>query len=247
MINKAVEDCQVMLVVIGDEWLNAVNNTGKRSIDKDDDFVRTEIEAALYRNISVIPVLVGDQSMPEADSLPETIRRLAFRSAAWVRPDPDFHSDMDRLHERLSEFMRTDSRKLWKSIGIFLLFALLLLSFAFIVYPKVKEESDWKLVQQNLTVEALEEFTNKLPNSKHKGVAVFMIDSLNMESSWKFVQQDLTVEALEEFTNKFPNSKHKDIAVFMIDSLNLDSAWIRVLDVGTSGCFEGFSCEISKE
>ena len=58
------------------------------------------IEAGLQRNIVVIPLLVIRASMPNATQLPTTLAELAFYDRTQIRPDPDFHKDMDRLiHE----------------------------------------------------------------------------------------------------------------------------------------------------
>ena len=46
-----------------------------------DDFVRLEIEAALTRNVRVIPALVDGAEMPNADELPDTIVKLVRRQA----------------------------------------------------------------------------------------------------------------------------------------------------------------------
>lgn len=85
----------LMLVIIGPNWLDRTN---KRRLHDPDDFVRFEIETALKRNIPVIPVLVGRRErLPQARHLPASLHDLVFRNAVQVRPDPDFHPDMDRL------------------------------------------------------------------------------------------------------------------------------------------------------
>jgi TIR domain len=59
-INNAVESCAVLLALIGDGWVEMTNEAGQRRLDDPEDFVRLEIEAALARNVRVIPVLVGE-------------------------------------------------------------------------------------------------------------------------------------------------------------------------------------------
>jgi hypothetical protein len=59
--------------------------------------VRLEVEAALQRKIPVIPLLIGSAAMPDAEQLPPSLRDLSFRNGRQIRPDPDFHRDMDRL------------------------------------------------------------------------------------------------------------------------------------------------------
>jgi hypothetical protein len=41
--------------------------------------------------------------MPTPEELPEAIREIAFRNGTNVRPDPDFHNDMDRLIAAIGE------------------------------------------------------------------------------------------------------------------------------------------------
>jgi hypothetical protein len=60
--------------VIGRQWLTATDNAGRRRLDSPRDFVRIEIEAALQRDIPVIPLLVQGASMPDEDNLPPSIQ-----------------------------------------------------------------------------------------------------------------------------------------------------------------------------
>jgi hypothetical protein len=96
-LTEQVGQCDVLLALIGDGWLAATDPNGGRRIDNPSDFVRFEIESALRRKIPVIPVLVGRNPMPLEGDLPEPLRALAKRQKLDVRPDPDFHHDVDRL------------------------------------------------------------------------------------------------------------------------------------------------------
>jgi len=58
MITRAVGSCDVLLALIGDQWLTITDEDGRRRVDDPNDFVRVEIEAALTRNVRVIPILV---------------------------------------------------------------------------------------------------------------------------------------------------------------------------------------------
>ncbi len=97
VIRKAVEDCQVLLAVIGPTWLNIATEDGNRQLDDPGDFVRLEIETALKRDIPVIPILVGKAAMPEVNQLPDSLQPLVFRNGLEVRSGPDFHRDVDTL------------------------------------------------------------------------------------------------------------------------------------------------------
>ena len=54
----------------------------------------------------MIPVLVGGATIPTQESLPAPLQRLAFRNALYVRADPDFHNDIERLCRDLSRFLK---------------------------------------------------------------------------------------------------------------------------------------------
>lgn len=103
-LEKAVAKCRIFLVVIGNQWLEAGDSLGNNRLEDPRDFVRIELEAALHRNIPVIPLLVRGGSMPAEEKLPPSLRTLVYRNAISIRPDPDFHRDMDRLIEAISDY-----------------------------------------------------------------------------------------------------------------------------------------------
>jgi hypothetical protein len=96
-VGDVVGRCNLLLAVVGDQWLKASDQGGARRIDDPKDLVRIEIEAALQRKIPVVPVLVQGASVPEEDQLPPSLARLSYRNGIKIRSDPDFHRDMDRL------------------------------------------------------------------------------------------------------------------------------------------------------
>ena len=68
-----------------------------RRIDDPTDFVRIEIEAALQRQIPIVPVLVGEARMPMENDLPEPLRPLVFRNAAELRSGRDMNHHVELL------------------------------------------------------------------------------------------------------------------------------------------------------
>ena len=96
VIEQAVGCCEVLVVVIGREWLDLKDATGRRRLDNPNDFVRMEIGAALERHIRVIPVLVEGASMPRPEDLPPDIVKLTRRNAIELS-DGRWASDVDRL------------------------------------------------------------------------------------------------------------------------------------------------------
>lgn len=96
VINHAVGTCEVLIVVIGRDWLFLTDATGQRRLDNPSDFVRLEIAAALQRNIRIIPVLVEGASMPRMEDLPPDLASLTRRNAIELS-DARFTFDVDRL------------------------------------------------------------------------------------------------------------------------------------------------------
>jgi Tol biopolymer transport system component len=96
-LSGIVGECGVVLAIIGPSWLDVRNKDAQRRLDDPDDFVRIELEAALARDIPVVPVLVGHAPIPGASELPASLAPMAFRQSIEVRPDPDFHNDATRL------------------------------------------------------------------------------------------------------------------------------------------------------
>jgi tetratricopeptide (TPR) repeat protein len=85
-ITGAVASCDVLLALIGPDWLTITDENGQRRLDKPDDYVRIEIETALKRKIRVIPILVDPARMPHANQLPPTLAPLARRNAVEINP-----------------------------------------------------------------------------------------------------------------------------------------------------------------
>lgn len=106
-LDEQVAKCDVFLAVIGRDWMKAKGRKGKSRLEDPGDFVRIEIESALKRQIPVIPVLVQGASIPPAERLPVSIQDLSYRNGIVVRPDPDFHKDMDRLIVHLKQPARS--------------------------------------------------------------------------------------------------------------------------------------------
>jgi hypothetical protein len=75
------QQCDVLISIIGKNWLDARDAHGARRLDNPEDFVRIEIESALQQDKRVIPVLVGQAQMPSADQLPDTMKPFARRNA----------------------------------------------------------------------------------------------------------------------------------------------------------------------
>ena len=94
-IQRALNQCEVLLVVIGKCWLDAPAGKAPR-INDPEDFVRREIAAALARDIRVIPLLLDGARMPTAADLPAPLKALARRNALEVS-NSSFQADTEHL------------------------------------------------------------------------------------------------------------------------------------------------------
>jgi hypothetical protein len=107
-IQNALNKCNVLLVVIGKNWLYMEGADGKRRLDDPDDFVRLEIATALERGVQVVPVLFDDTPMPKAEELPENLRTLVRRQ--FIEIDPKrFDDDVRKLAEALKKILPGES------------------------------------------------------------------------------------------------------------------------------------------
>lgn len=95
-----VGDCDALVAIIGEEWLSTTNEAAERRLDDPHDFVRIEIEAALQRDIRVIPVLINGARMPRANDLPDSLKPLVRRQAIEIS-HTRFDSDSERLTRAL--------------------------------------------------------------------------------------------------------------------------------------------------
>jgi hypothetical protein len=97
-IREALQDCAILLVLIGPGWVTCSDELGRRRLDRPEDWVRTEIATALRRSIPVFPVVLGDAPFPPGgDSLPEEIAPLARRQLSRLRTESWSHDVAELL------------------------------------------------------------------------------------------------------------------------------------------------------
>lgn len=103
-IAETVAACDVLLAVIGKKWLGAKEN-GERRIDREDDWVRLEVAAALNQQKWVIPCLVGGAKMPRKEDLPPDLAKLVMRHGVTLSPN-GLRRDAEDLIEILRNWRR---------------------------------------------------------------------------------------------------------------------------------------------
>jgi len=107
-LQQQLEVCDLMLVVIGPTWVSVRDaQTGEPRLDNPNDVVRQEVQISLRREIPVIPLLVRGAEMPREEDLPFRLKPLADKAATTIRPDPNFHSDVDELIVRIRQTLNS--------------------------------------------------------------------------------------------------------------------------------------------
>lgn len=121
VLRQSLDECRVLIVLIGPNWLNARDENGALRLANEDDFVRLEVQSALQRDMEIIPVLVDRASMPKPEGLPPALASLAGRQAIEIS-DTRFHQDVDRLLEVLDDLAekRSGGAKKWVKPSILL-------------------------------------------------------------------------------------------------------------------------------
>jgi exosome complex RNA-binding protein Rrp4 len=117
-ISKSIEQCSMLVAIIGDIWLDVKNKKGERRLDLANDYLRVEIETALKKDIPVIPVLVKNGTMPEEEDLPDALKQLVYRNAISIPEEPFFHNGVDLLIKEIAKtFSPSDPVKQSNSMG----------------------------------------------------------------------------------------------------------------------------------
>jgi hypothetical protein len=128
-IERALDRSRVMIVLIGENWLDASAKAGAwasvfpwarflpwakpaRRLDDPDDLVRQEIRTGLEKRplIMIIPVIADRARMPAASELPEPIRDLHYEAALAIR-----HEEFDRA---VPELVRAVLRALEEPVPV---------------------------------------------------------------------------------------------------------------------------------
>src|SRR5581483_7771066 len=124
VIAERIGDCNAVIALMGETWLNARDAQGRNRLDLPNDFVKAEIGEALAQSKLVIPVLIESAPMPARDALPPEIRALADSNALSIS-DARFDFDIGRLVSVLDKVLPPGQREiassgLWELIQDFL-------------------------------------------------------------------------------------------------------------------------------
>jgi hypothetical protein len=100
-VQRGLDTCAAVVVVIGANWLSVVDRDGRRRIDVPEDWVRYEVGESLRRpGVRVFPVLVGGADMPGSSDLPVDLQPLT-RGQAFPLTVRHWPKDVAELVEHL--------------------------------------------------------------------------------------------------------------------------------------------------
>lgn len=108
VLQERLATCDLMLVLIGRDWLSGKDGSGQRRLDNPADFVRLEVAAALRRKIPITPLLLQGARMPAMEQLPESISELAYRNGFELSHNR-WESDVQELVKRLGLVVNADT------------------------------------------------------------------------------------------------------------------------------------------
>lgn len=147
VLSKALDECAVVLVVIGSRWKGQESNR----LMEEGDWVRQEIAIALRRNLRVVPVLVNGTTMPHRHDLPTDLHPLLDRQAIPI-DNQRFEYDVQQLCKAIKDLV--PSRNIqppprspnspWDSAFKAVLLLFMLASIALLAWAWLGAQADFK-------------------------------------------------------------------------------------------------------
>jgi hypothetical protein len=96
VLDERIARAEVVIAVVGPNWLPAAGARGSGRIDRTEDYVFREIATAFARGVEVIPVLVAGAAVPPRSELPDELADLTRRHMYAVN-DTAFAASLARL------------------------------------------------------------------------------------------------------------------------------------------------------
>ena len=117
-ISMALEAADLMITLIGPRWLQGDNDGTNSLLDRENDFVRIELETAIRTRMTIVPVTVRGAAMPSPTDLPESCRDVAYLNAAEVE-HKSWGRDIQPVIAAIEQFLDTaDRRRELLAIGV---------------------------------------------------------------------------------------------------------------------------------
>jgi hypothetical protein len=104
-LDKQVRMADVLLAVMGPQWLTCKSDTGRQRLHDPADHLRRKLHTALASDMKVLPVLVHGARMPDKGELPDDLQKLAVLPACSL-DDGEFDSGIDELHRQVQKLIK---------------------------------------------------------------------------------------------------------------------------------------------
>lgn len=101
-VELTMQRCNVMLVIIGPEWLQARSPHGLPWQDDPFDPVALGLAAALRQKKLIVPLLVHGAAMPSASDLAPHFAAFVLHQGVVLRQDPLFLTDLQKAYAQLN-------------------------------------------------------------------------------------------------------------------------------------------------
>jgi hypothetical protein len=111
-IEQRLAGSDILLAMVGRQWLQIADRSGKRRLDDPDDWVRQEIRSAFALGLRVIPVLLDGVSRLVHGDLPDDIAALAHRQ--YLRMHHRDERDVARLVDEVRRLLPAPLGERWR-------------------------------------------------------------------------------------------------------------------------------------
>jgi hypothetical protein len=264
VLEEQVDKCDVFLAVIGPNWMDAQDDTGRRRLESESDFVRIEIESGLKLGKRIIPVLVNNADMPRAEHLPESLKPLARRNAVRLTHER-FRADAQGLVMQLERALQdVDAARQAATMAAAAeaklqearqekerarLQAVAGLSPEQIA--KAEELANWDFIKESESPQDIRDHLARFP----KGVTHRMARTKLEAIVWNGLSAAPGLNELEAFLAEFPDGKHAARAKVQHDALKAEAdaasaekdrtqreieAWAAASSADTAEAYEAF-------
>ena len=111
-IRKEVEQCDMVLAIIGPDWLELLN---KKRLSYEDDYVLIELSLALQLDKLVTPICIMNAATPKKSELPPELRPLLKYNATSLHLGGDFLDKIEHVLEEIDERFKERAQQYYES------------------------------------------------------------------------------------------------------------------------------------
>jgi hypothetical protein len=204
VLDEQVNRCDVFLALIGKNWLDARDATGRPKLEDPDDFVRIELSSALKLNKRIFPILINNTEMPSAANLPEILKPFASRQALRLTHDR-FRVDVQALIKIVDEALKEAETEARQRREEEIAKAAEIARFEkeqLRVAAQTGEISNWEFILKSTDVQEFRDHLKRFPGGLTEGRARAQLEQL----IWS--QLGESPRDIAAFISEFPNSSH---------------------------------------